>query len=768
MDTLVNRFSKHREEALQEKIYAHLDRTHYLTGETLWFKIYVVDGSFHKPVDVSRVAYAEILDRGNFPVLQAKIELKNGFGSGSFFLPASLNSGNYRLRLYTNWMKNFDPEFFFDEVFSVINPFVVPAEVNTKPTTKLEVAFFPEGGNLVSGIKSKIAFKISDANGGAEAKGFLINNEGDTLSSFSPTRFGMGHFTFTASAEEKYKVVLRDRSGRTSRHAFPKVFPAGYVMHVADSADHLRVTVQSKGVQAGQVFLFVHARQQMISAIRQPLQNDQAVFQLKKSDLREGIAHLTLFDEDFRPVCERLYFTYPERNLNIAVTSNAKVYNTRSKVALSFQTAVLSGTSVPANLSFSVYKIDSLVNREATAISPYLWLTSDLRGEIESPEYYFGKRSEEVNIAMDHLMLTHGWRRFSWENILEQKQTFAFLPEVNGHIVRGVVTQSGKKQRGIFAYLGSPGKIIRAYGSWSNAEGEVKFEIKDFYGPRRIIIQTKTDSTQMVNLQIDDPFSTRHDNDVLPSFVLQPKHKQELLSRTIAMQVQDIYYDNTFGNRFHIPVVDSSAFYGKGDNTYYLDDYTRFPVMEEVMREYVPGVFVRKRKDGFHFLVIDEVNGGVLPGDPMVLIDGVPVFDVDDIMKVDPLRVEKLDVVKRQYYLGQAAFSGIVSYSTYQGDMGGLQLDPGTVSLDYDGLQLRREFYSPQYDTNKIPERMPDQRHLLHWAPDILTGKDGKQTAHFYTSDVPGLYRVVVHGLNEQGFSGSKSFTFTVRASDNQ
>ena len=99
------------------------------------------------------------------------------------------------------------------------------------------------------------------------------------------------------------------------------------------------------------------------------------------------------------------------------------------------------------------------------------------------------------------------------------------------------------------------------------------------------------------------------------------------------------------------------------------------PVMEEVMREYVPGVFVRKRKDGFHFIVLDLVNGGVLPGDPMVLLDGVPILDVDDIMAVDPRRIRKLEVVNRQYHLGQAVFFGIVSYTSYQGDLAGVEVE---------------------------------------------------------------------------------------------
>ena len=330
-----------------------------------------------------------------------------------------------------------------------------------------------------------------------------------------------------------------------------------------------------------------------------------------------------------------------------------------------------------------------------------------------------------------------------------------------------MVTKAGEKQRGVLTYLGSPGKIIRAYGSWSNAEGEVRFEIKDFYGPRRIIIQANTDSSQTYDVKIQNPFSTYFDNDKLPSFTMNEKTGEELLSRSIAMQVQDIYYYEQYGNSLLQPTIDSSAFYGKADATYYLDDYTRFPLMEEVMREYVPGVFVRKRKDGFHFILVDDVHGGVIYGDPMVLLDGVPIPDVDDVMRMDPLRIKKLEIIKRRYYLGQATFSGIVSYTTYRGDLAGMQLDPRSISLNYDGLQLKRKFHSPRYNNQTANDRLPDQRYLLHWAPDITTDQQGKHQLEFYTSDVPGQYLVVVEGLNAKGYSGSKTYSFSVQPADN-
>jgi hypothetical protein len=770
VDTVVKKFKVYRENNLQEKMYGHLDRSFYLTGETLWFKIYTVDGSFHKPLHLSKVAYAEVLDSAGFPVLQGKIALKNGLGAGSFFLPASLSSGKYHFRLYSRWMKNFSPEFFFSRAITIVNPFVEGEASIAKKAGGYSVDFFPEGGNLVNGIESKVAFKITDHAGrGVSAHGTILTEDGDSLASFSALRFGMGHFSFTPSDNGPYTVVLSSATGAKRVHSFPEIQRSGYVMALKDSGEFLRITIRSKDVPDKAVFLFTHARHIISFAERRILQNSSAFFTLRKDQLPEGICHLTLFNEQLNPVAERLYFTYPRKELHISIQTNQKVYRPREKVSMTLQTRKGSESKTPANLSVSVYKIDSLSSEKATnGIYPYFWLAADLTGEIESPSYYFDEASADKAEAMDHLMLTHGWRRFNWRNVLAEEYELPFIPEVNGHLITGVIGERKEHDRGIFAYMGSPGKIVRPYGAWSNAAGEVLFDVKNFYGPRQLILQVKADSAKRFSLKIDNPFSTLNSSQNFPELVWNKKRKDALVSRSIAMQVQDIFYYERYGNRLVQPAIDSSAFYGKADATYHLDDYTRFPVMEEVMREYVPGVFVRKRKDGFHFVVIDKVHGGVFNGDPMVLLDGVPVLDVDNIMKIDPLRVKKLEVIKRQWYLGDAVFPGIVSYTTYNGDLGGIELDPNSISLNYEGLQLQREFYSPRYNTEKQDERLPDQRYLLYWNPNLNTDEEGAEEVAFFTSDVEGAYQIVIEGMNEEGFCGTRTYHFSVKPRGNQ
>ena len=114
-------FGRYAEHALQEKLYMHVDRNFYLAGDILWCKLYVVDASLHQPLDISKVAYVEVLDENNTPALQAKIRLQNGKGNGSLSLPVSIKSGNYKIRTYTNWMKNAGPDYFFEKMITIVN-----------------------------------------------------------------------------------------------------------------------------------------------------------------------------------------------------------------------------------------------------------------------------------------------------------------------------------------------------------------------------------------------------------------------------------------------------------------------------------------------------------------------------------------------------------------------------------------------------------------------------------------------------------------------
>lgn len=755
-DSVVTKFLNYRKQVAQEKMFVHTDRDVYLTGETIWLKIYTVDASLHAPIDVSSVAYLELVDKYNQSVVREKITITNGIGSGTIFLPASIESGNYLLRGYTNWMKNFGADYFFKKTISVVNSFVKLDQppVAAAPEAEYDVQLFPEGGSLLADVENKVGIKVNDRSGrGISFRGALIGEGNDTIARFNPAVFGMSSFDFTPVAGKKYHVVVNTPHGRTTAN-LPDAASEGYAMRVTESGDVLNVEVSLQPMlQTGPVvFLLAHTRQQVAKAERKTITKGKAVFQIQKKDLKDGVSHLTVFDAQSRPVAERLYFKVPTNSLDVKLASDKQEYQSRSKVTMGVET----GRAVQ-QMSISVFRLDSIVEAQGSQhISEFLYLTSDLQGLVESPGYYFSN-SAEARAAADNLMLTQGWRRFNWQDVFKAKRTFTYAPEVHGHMVKGIVKDlSGNPAATKFAYVTVPGKVINMYPAMSNRNGEIYFEVRNFIGNKKVL--AVVDSAHRVELF--SPFSTDTTHATWPALRVPPSTGKNLLARSVGMQVQKIYYDESYVT----PEVDSSAFYGKADETYFLDDYTRFPVMEEVMREYVPGVMVRKQRDKFRFILLDDVNKRPLYDRPMILLDGVPVFDVDKVMAYDPLKVKKLEVVTRNFYHGVATFPGIVSYSTYQGDLDGFELDAQYVQIAYAGLQLQREFYSPRHEyTSENEARLPDQRSLLFWDATLATDNTGKQETMFFTSDVEGTYQVVVEGLTSDGRAGFATQTFRVK-----
>lgn len=762
-DSLAIHFDERTRAGVVEKLYVDTDQTFYLVGETLWFSIFSVDGILHRPLSLSAVAYVEILDAQSNTILQGKVAMKEGRGDGSFYLPATLPTGNYVLRAYTRWMRNDLPDYYFHQRITIVNPFISPEKTNPgNERQSLVVSFFPEGGHLVEGIRSRLAFRITDVYGrGTNAKGSILNGNNDTIARFTTGKFGIGSFDFTPG-EASYRAIVTDAKGQSTLHALPAVMHEGVAMRLEDQGSNVVITVQGAfdNERYSYVSLLGHSRQRIFFRNVQTWDRRKAIFIIPARDIPGGIAHFTVFDEDGSPLCERLYYKFDNNRLDIRATMSDPTPGPRAKVTITIDTQREDGTAVPANLSVAVAKNDSLENFPSLPIHPYLNLSSDLTGEIESPDYYFGTDQQATRADIDHLMLTHGWRRFKWDD-LKSEPVLKYTPEFRGHIIEASVRGDDKPVAGQLAFLASPSKIISLYASRSDQDGKLLFETLPFSGTRKLLIQPAPGGIAS-QIELINPFSNKFApyNPRPWSFPSSLEHS--LLNRSIAMQVEDIF-DDELNESQGEPSEDTTAFYGSPDERYFLDDYTRFPVMEEVMREYVPGVMVRKRDREFHFLVVDRINRGVLES-PTILLDGVPVFHADRIMSLDPLKVRKLDVIGRKYYLGPAILNGIVSYSTYNGDFAGLEPIPGSLDINYEMLQQKRVFHHPTYATQgEVLSRLPDRRYLLYWDPQICTATNGRAEISFYTSDIKGLFDIRIEGLTADGRAGSAVYRFEVK-----
>ena len=766
LDRLGRQLRRHEQRDPHEKLFLHLDRPVYLSGETMWFSVYAADGTTGRPLPLSSVAYVEVLNTKHQPVLQGKIPLREATGQGSFVLPASLPAGSYTVRAYTSWMRNFSPDTYFHTTVTVINTFTASGAA-AKDSATADVQFFPEGGNLVRGLLSRVAFKVTDKAGhGVAATGKLLNQRGTVVATFQTLHRGMGAFAFTpAPGTDSYTAVVVLPNGQPITRPLPQAFDQGYVLHLEQpDPAHLTLTVTASPARTENVYLLGHSRQQVALATRLSLVNGQGALLIDANTLLDGVSHFTLFTGAQQPVCERLYFRAPARTLAIAARADKPQYATREKVQVQVS-ASDQQTPLAANLSMAVYRLDSLNTSPLPGIDRSLWLTSELAGRVEDPDYYFTATGPSALEATDNLLLTQGWSRFRWEEVLAATPKLPeFGPEPHGLVARARLVQAnGQPRANVTSFLASPSRLTRLSNSRSNAQGLVQFELSDFSGPRDLVLQADPSQDSTSRLTLLDPFSPRYATMPAPAVGVLPRFERDYARRHLQAQVQQTFVGK-YRSRFAVEPVDSMPFFGRPSESYLLDKFTRFKTMEEVLREYVPGVVVRIHKDGFHLLVVDKVNKTVLDNNPLVLLDAVPVFNMNKIMAMNPLKIRKLEVLDSRYFHGSAMYDGIVNLTTYKSDLEGFELDPQVLVQQYEGVQRQREFYAPRYDTPQAAQsRLPDLRNLLYWNPAIRTTTTGVAPLEFYTGDQVGRYLVVVQGLAASGLAGSRSFVLEVK-----
>lgn len=759
-DILQKQFTTYQQSHLQEKLFVHTDKDVYFVGESCWFKIYAVDAFFHTPLSISKVVYIELLDKNHKPVWQSMIGLEGGLGQGSVRLPADINSNHYTLRAYTNWMKNFGADYFFEKTLTVINTEAVYESEKPAPKESYTTKFFPEGGNLVNGIQSTVAVHIVNQYGkGVEhCLGDVLNNKNEQVAHFETAKFGMGKFLFTPKANETYTAVLLIPNDKTMPQKLPAAFANGYVMHLEAGLDNqIKVMVKASAQNTSStVYLFAHTRGVTKAVLSAPMTKDSVVFTIDRDKIGAGITHFTVFDANKQPVCERLYFKQLEQYLQIDMQTDAVTYATRKKINIGIKTSDQLGKPVSADMSMAVYRLDSLQGQDPMTINNYLWLRSDLVGNIESPEYYFTHSGQETDEALDKLMLTQGWRRFQWSNILEDKKSvFEFLPEHVAPLITGNIThkESGLPARNVETFLSVPNTRTPFRPAISDEKGRIQFEMKNFYKDSRIIVQANNAQDSAYTIAIKNPYSERFLSYLPPLFSLINSQQTALQSHYKSMQVQ-----NTFGKQSQltpISLVDTTAFYLKPDATYLLDNYVRFTTLEEVLTEYVTPLSMKRRNNKVHLQVWDALRNKFFDPDPLVLLDGMPILDKDKFINYDPLKIKQLDIVTRMYYWGNMSFSGILNFMTYTGNIPDYVLDPQTTVMDYKGLQEQRVFYAPEYAAQQqVESRLPDFRNLLHWAPSVKTNEKGEQQLGFYSSDWVGQYIVVLQGLTKDGKTG--------------
>lgn len=399
--------------------------------------------------------------------------------------------------------------------------------------------------------------------------------------------------------------------------------------------------------------------------------------------------------------------------------SFGKSISTRDKIEIVLTAKDASGNPISANMSMSIYKLDEMQAPDSSTIVNEL-----------------SKKNNNPLLSL------------------------SYIPEYTGHIITGTImnTISGKPISDAFVYFSIPGTYTQFKTSLSDQNGLFKFDMPGIHNQGKIIVQS---DNQTSKINIDNPFykaSSSKINNQVDSI-----SKELLLDRHINVQVEN-YYSSSKQKSFRQFNFDTSSFYYKADRTYLLDNYVRFSTLEEVIREYVTPITLTKRKGLFVMNVYDEEQKQFFENNPLVLLNGVPIFDVNKLLSYDPLKIRKLDVLMRTYYYGNTSFSGIVNLISYDGKIDDETLIPTNSYFDYEGLQKQRNFNTPLYETATQKETsLPDYRTTIQWTPNIDIPASGIKTIKTFSSDLPGKYIISIQGITKDGKLGAELIPFIVQ-----
>ncbi|MGV3539720.1 MAG: TonB-dependent receptor plug domain-containing protein [Rufibacter sp.] len=660
-----------------------------------------------------------------------------------------------------------------------------------KPAHKLDLQFFPEGGNLISGFWNNIGFKAVNAQGlGADVKGTIHDQSGTKVADFASLKFGIGRTGFLPVKGSRYEARIKDAKGADVVYALPQPLDQGMVMTVDNTKpDKIRVKCYAIGYAEGPekpTAVHVVAQSRGTAFFGASSSIKQGLFQvdIPKEKIPSGISQITLFNQAGEPLAERLVFVNQNQNLQVTISPDKPVYKPREKITLRVDVKDQQGNPVAGNFSMSVTDGETVMPEPGQAnLISYLQLSSDLKGYVEQPSYYFQSQDAETQMALDNLMLTQGWRRFAWKEIMQDKFPTMTSPLEQGLSVSGVVTKYNEKKPvpDAVVTLFDVSNMKNVVFGQSDAQGRFSIALPPLTDSSRVVLQArnqKEKSNMIVTLENLAPALVKPQVPYAPLAtslsdqqyaylrnnreqlkIDQAMGKGVMLGEILVRGRKDPYANRSLADR--------TTLHNPGDVTYTVKG-NRFPPGMDIVSalpgrtagvQMVEGKLVLRGTTTQSFDFGGE--GGASEGgstEPLYLIDGIRA-DMGLAQTVDVTEVERVDV------LMPGAPSAIYGSEGQNGVISIIMKVPGSFKPKstarwqgvaiYNGprYQTIREFYMPKYD-KPTKEFTPDWRSTLYWNPVIKTGTDGKAEVTFYAADPKTTYRAVVEGLNSKGLLG--------------
>jgi TonB-dependent SusC/RagA subfamily outer membrane receptor len=776
---------------INEKAFLQFDRPYpyYVAGDVVYFKAYVTMGERHEPSTISGILHVDLIDKNDVLMQSIPLQLTGGTGFGDFALPDTLQKGSYRIRAWTQWMRNDKAPYFFDQYISVssVNNVDRIAE-NTLQGLKPGLQFFPEGGNIVTDVPSKVAFKAIGTNGlGINVKGVVVDNEHKEVAKINSAHLGMGAFDFIPEEGRTYKAMVTFSDGSQSSIDLPAAEAKGITLAVG-TRDPSKLSIE---IRANHAYYLENKDRQLnlliyysgaLKRYTPKLGSEVLSLALPANSFPTGVVQVTLMSGTGEPLNERLAFIQNPDLLNLAITANKPAFAARENVQLNLHAKDKAG--MPVNGSFSVSVVDEskiLVDETAeNTILSYLLFSSELKGYIEKPNFYFSNVTNETRTDLDILMLTQGYRRFEWKELETDNSpatAIAYTPERGIDIAGALKTKSGTPITDCIVTL-----IPQGGGSvqtqTTDSKGKFRFSIVSNSGSK-FILKAISPAGKKGVLTLDKPMMEPVTTTGKP-IDARYSANADILSSFQNNQSQGVITASTGSAKELKPVkiIASSDNYrssnlggsGHADQVILGDAIKNAPTLSIGLNGLARGVMFNNGAPALQTgMTISGAGGGSESLEPMlVVVDGTEMGQGYNIDAYNPGAVEAVEILKgaNAAIYGMAGGQGVMVITTRLG--GGseaivsTEMSPGIFSIEPKGFYKAREFYSPQYDANQPANKLSDQRTTIFWKPDVITDTGGNASFNFFNADSKGTYRVEVEGFDSKGNLGMQVFRYKV------
>jgi alpha-2-macroglobulin-like protein len=775
----------------EDRVYLQTDKPFYEPGDDIWISALLRDGESLKPSTKSDIVYVELLNPKGTVERKINLITKNGKATGDFNLDHEALGGLYKIKAYTNWMKNNgEDNFFIKEIqiqdivlpnlkmkldfekkaFGAGDEVIAKLELNSnenKPLANYKLKFvgslngekiieqaettdeegikyikfnlpkklasndgllnvmidyngstesisrsipiilntiqlslFPEGGDLVKGLESKVAFKASNEFGKpADIEGIVVTEKGSKVASFSSFHQGMGAFKLNPQSGENYFVKITKPTGVQESFKVPEALERGYVMNI-DNSNKKEMTVQVNTTETEELALVAQVRGKMYysTVLNAVPGSNKLTFSTEKFPI--GVSQITLFDSRGIARAERLAFVNRDKQMTISVETNKEKYLPREKVKMTLVVKDERGLPMPANLSMAVVndQLLSFADDKSGTILSELLLQQDLQEKIEEPAFYFDKKENKSLQALDYVMLTSGWRRFTWEKVIEEE-----LPAIN------------------------------------------------FLGQRALVSGTVFDlhtRKPLTNVKIKNTNGTEYSVDANGKFSIS---KLDLTNPVTLVFNADGYYPQShYLNDYNENLI---VYLNKGRR--YSEQYS--------MNEDASGMGNADLSEEKEVRVMEQHVAPVAIAQNAKFKKPSPKAEhkKDGVKALEKNQDEKKEAVDSEAKKEMAPALGIADNRMKRIAIENLdEIEAGVVQPRINKYYRAREFPAPNYQNQKAVETRTDFRNTIYWNANIEVGYSGKKTIEFYTSDDITSFKTTIEGIANDGMIGRTEKTF--------